>query len=333
MRVLLFNDNPVVTKLVTLSAQKTGDELEVCSELETLKSNEYDLLIVDDALYNDDNATVLATSITVRQKLFMANRGTKEPEDFEHIINKPFLPTDLVELFASISASLEASNIEEIDDEPDMIISMEDESLDIEDDLESELLLEEDDSEMDLDLSEDLDAHIDGLDIEDIEANDDEDDMLLDLDLEDPNEADVAESVLDKDDLAEVQGLLEDTESEDIEEISDDEDELDLDSNEALSEDDALDLDLDDDLLDEDSQEIAPESIDDEVSDIKVEESLEDDALDELEDEIENAVLELSDEELEESIDEETLLDIVSNDEALESFTGLDDLDEQSLKV
>ena len=29
MKILLLNDNPVVNKLVTLSAQKTSDELEV----------------------------------------------------------------------------------------------------------------------------------------------------------------------------------------------------------------------------------------------------------------------------------------------------------------
>ena len=55
--------------------------------------------------------------------------------------------------------------------------------------------------------------------------------------------------------------------------------------------------------------------------------------LGELEDEIESAVAELSDEDLQESVDEETLIDIVSNNETFENFTGLDDLDEMSLKV
>ncbi|MEA1919932.1 MAG: DNA topoisomerase IV, partial [Campylobacterota bacterium] len=64
-----------------------------------------------------------------------------------------------------------------------------------------------------------------------------------------------------------------------------------------------------------------------------LEETFDDEEMNELEDEIQSAVSELSDEELEENVDEDMLLDIVSNDEAMANFSGLDDLDEQSLKI
>lgn len=44
MNILLLNDNPVVTKLVTLSAQKTSDELEIVGSVEEIQDGTYDLL-------------------------------------------------------------------------------------------------------------------------------------------------------------------------------------------------------------------------------------------------------------------------------------------------
>ncbi len=350
MRVLLFNDNPVVTKLVTLSAQKTGDNLEVCSDTESLKSDEFDLLIVDDGLYNDETALTLGVSITASQHLFMANRGNDKPEGFEHVINKPFLPTDLVELFTMISNSLDT---DESSDENDMIMSIEEDSLDL-DSLEDDFILEEE-------IEDDLDD-LDSLDFdESLEAENIEEETL-ELD-------ESQESVLDKDDLAEVQSLLEDEDEllkDDIsvdsldnldelgldfdieEDISDNlEEELSLDEDEEVEimeeqETSLDDLDIDDSVIEEDTEEeLGLDDIDEdellaldlEEASEEIDEVLDDTALNELEDEIQSAISELSDEELEENVDEDILLDIVNSDDSLTTFSGLDDLDEQSLKV
>jgi uncharacterized membrane protein len=357
MKVLLFNDNPVVSKLVTLSAQKTGDELEVCSDIEALNPGEFDLLIVDDALYNDENILALGTSITAKKHLFMSKRGVDKPEDFEYSINKPFLPTDLVELFTTISSSFE--RVEADKDEESFVLE----------DFDDELVLEDDDS-LELDLSDDSDDDIASLGIDDVEADDE---MLLDL--EDFNDEDSTEdlaldeseeSILDKDDLAEVQSLLDDAETpleEDnaVEEL-DDVDGLELDENLTLDDDieleeelseledsdevdieeDDLDLSLDDDIKEDDLDLNLDDDIEEDENDLNIEDVLEpsmddkamdEDSLSELEDEIESAVSELSDEDLQESVDEDTLLDIVSSDEDMNNFSSLDDLDEQSLKI
>ena len=54
MKILLLNDNPVVNKLVTLSAQKTSDELDVVNSIDDIDSRSYDLLVVDDTSYSDE---------------------------------------------------------------------------------------------------------------------------------------------------------------------------------------------------------------------------------------------------------------------------------------
>jgi len=399
MRVLLFNDNPVVTKLVTLSAQKTGDQLEVCSDIKVLNPGEYKLLIVDDGLYNDESAAILGSSITASQHLFMSNRDTEVPAGFEHKISKPFLPTDLVELLSSISAmhtdapAQEEERVESVD-VPD------DETFDL-DGLDDELIFDEEDANTaDSDAGIDELDDIDGLELDDLEAASD-DAMDLDFEIGDNDdeaeasdllmdEDDVsAEGVLDKEDLAEVQSLLEDTEDTQDDGIEtgslDDEGlvglEVDIDDSDALDEDiqdaallDSLDdVSLDETLLDDDEAlhedetlDESPETgdneddlpLDEEVQeddfdleallesnalsdeDDKIAEEAEDDTVvqdDEVvsgfEDDIESAISELSDEDLDESVDEDTLLDIVNNTETFDEFSGLDDLDEQSLKA
>ncbi len=53
MKLLLLNENPVVTKLVTLSAQKTGDELVSATNVDDIEEGHYDLLIVDDGSFDE----------------------------------------------------------------------------------------------------------------------------------------------------------------------------------------------------------------------------------------------------------------------------------------
>lgn len=102
MKILLFNDNPVVQKLVALSAQKTKDELTVASSAEEIQEGSYDLLIVDDALYSDETFAAIKEYVVFKSALLMATRGNAVPAGFENVINKPFLPTDLVDTLIQI---------------------------------------------------------------------------------------------------------------------------------------------------------------------------------------------------------------------------------------
>ncbi len=106
MKILLYNDNPVVRKLVALSAQKTKDDLNVIWSIDELDNEMYDLLIVDDALYSDDVMAELKARVPFKSTLMMATRGSSVPAGFDKVIHKPFLPTDLVDLFSQIEKSL-----------------------------------------------------------------------------------------------------------------------------------------------------------------------------------------------------------------------------------
>lgn len=213
MKILLLNDNPVVRKLVALSAQKTKDELSVIWSVDEVEGDAYDLLIVDDAHYSDESMAALKEKIQYKTSLLMATRGNATPSGFEKVINKPFLPTDLVDLFSQIDKDL-SSSIAKVAEEKSKAIVLDD--------------------------------------VVEKESADDEDINLDDFDIEDDNGMSVKTNVLDHEEVQELQDLLDDTDNFDIDdELSLDgliEDDEITDSNHVVSNDDLLES-LDDDIL------------------------------------------------------------------------------------
>lgn len=355
MKILLLNDNPVVRKLVALSAQKTKDDLSVIWSVDEVEEGEYDLLIVDDAHYSDESMGGLKEKIQYKTSLLMATRGNATPSGFDKVINKPFLPTDLVDLFAQIAQSLTTAPEEKNGGDKKAIML--------------DNTLEDDDH-----LSEDIN--------------------LDDFDIEDDHEMTAKTNVLDHEEVQELQDLLDDTDSFELDDelsldgLMDDE-EMSGPSN-AASNDDLLESlddgmeefdfddegllgDLDDLLaLDEEEMpsEIQPE-IDDQLDDLVEEEeaaveatpmideeledfdalllddlgeidedeelsslesaddALSDDEFGELEQQIQEAVEELGIEDLEQGLDDLDLGDL----DQFEGLSDLDSLNERDIKL
>ena len=130
MKILLLNDNPVVNKLVTLSAQKTSDELEVVENPDNINEGTYDLLVVDDALYEDTLFQNLEEKINFTKSLHICSKDTENASEFSRTIKKPFLPTDLVELFSVIGKEVAGDIIEEEPTDESVLSSEDDISLD-----------------------------------------------------------------------------------------------------------------------------------------------------------------------------------------------------------
>ncbi len=267
MKFLLLNDNPVVNKLVTLSAQKTGDELVVSEGVEEVEAADYDLLIIDHAVYDESLIDTLRAKIGYKRALFIAQRGEELPEGFDKVIQKPFLPTDLVEFFSEQALIEDDVILPDLGDE----VAVEEEELSVGSEVDD--LMEDLDLDLDLDLLEGM-PELDDAKMERPELEELGDEALLedlgDLELdevEDLGGLDGSEGgVLDEDELLEVQGLLDDTvetgaeetlpeglSSESMEEVNDaladfdDSGELDL----ELDESDLDGLLLDDDELEE----------------------------------------------------------------------------------
>lgn len=92
MKTLLFNKNPIISKLVRMSAQKMEYEFEerlnYASDIDG-----YDVIIVDDGISAD--LKVLQGKC---KKLIYISSGASANEESRQILHKPFLPTDLIAL-------------------------------------------------------------------------------------------------------------------------------------------------------------------------------------------------------------------------------------------
>ncbi|MDF1882323.1 HAMP domain-containing protein [Sulfurimonas sp. SAG-AH-194-C21] len=220
MNILLINDNPVVNKLVTLSAQKTSDNLEVVESLENLESTTYDLVVIDDTLYSDELHMELNAKVQYSQSLYICSRDAEAVSGFTKILKKPFLPTDLVELFSVFSKEADEIDLSVLD-EDDVEISLD--APDIEE-LDDEISLDELDEIGELDELEELD----GLD-----------------ELEELKDEESSDSILDDDEAQKVIDLLEETDT-DLDEVLELEEELDLEleAEEETEDEEELDLDI-----------------------------------------------------------------------------------------
>jgi len=99
MKVLLLNDNPIIDKLVTLSAQKRGDDLVKVSDNRALEAGRYDLLIIDESSASSHLPSDAAIHMEYGDTLFIATRATAVPDMYDQILYKPFLPMELLGVF------------------------------------------------------------------------------------------------------------------------------------------------------------------------------------------------------------------------------------------
>lgn len=309
MKILLLNNNPVVNKLVTLSAQKTGDDLVLADSIEAVESRNYDLLIVDDALYSSDIMDELYGKIEYTKSLFVCSRDAMATDEFDAVLKKPFLPTDLVELLANFSKSITPEKKSDIKEE--MFKSSD--TFQSSDDFGHEL--EELDGFGDLEEIDTIDVERNNFkmdefeDMSDFEGTLDVDDSFDDLDaLEGFEDIGEEESgVLDKDDLKEVQTLLDETESDEFDFDTHEEIVIEEPKEEESSEDGFDDISFDETELQIESDEIGIDEDFDFEEDISSEEETSEE---DFESKIQDALGELTQEDLDTELDEDVLLDI-----------------------
>ncbi len=322
MNIALFNSNPVVEKLVTLSAQKIGSAVVKIGmdEEDKTEHDKFDLIIVDDESY--DFFSSKEQNIDYEKSLFIHSKNSPPIETFDFQLTKPFLPTDLVELLSKVSSHLSTGKSTQ---------KQEDESKT---------------SEMQFNEIEDLnpdDTLIPDLDEIDKTQNDD---TLPSMTKDDSGDmqtnslnkgADTLAPVLDTDDVKEVQALLDDTDNidesahDDIEpEIIDlyKDEEANLQDDNAVSTLQAVDKDEPKDL-----QEIE----DSEVSDT-IGQNTEKDTIDTIEQTITNETDRLSNEELDTEISDDIIEDFDDellgiDEETLRSVLGEEIKDEENVEV
>ena len=91
MKVALVNKNPAVSRLITLSLNKIGVEYVEFDDVNAV-SGEFDYIIIDSDMESAD--------VKFDQKvMYLASRGGIKPDFADIMLEKPFLPTEFINLF------------------------------------------------------------------------------------------------------------------------------------------------------------------------------------------------------------------------------------------
>lgn len=129
MKILLLNENPVVSRLISLSAKKMSYDFE---EINTYDENlgHYDVIVVD----SDTPAPLKILKEKCDKLIFLAPRN--QSVDIEaQILHKPFLPTDFLNLLNQENLKIDDSIVLPIDESenPYADISLDLDSLNLDD--------------------------------------------------------------------------------------------------------------------------------------------------------------------------------------------------------
>ena len=96
MKVALVNKNPAVSRLITLSLNKIGVEYVEFDDVNAV-SGEFDYIIIDSDMESAD--------VKFDQKvMYLAPRGGIKPDFADIMLEKPFLPTEFINLFEESKA-------------------------------------------------------------------------------------------------------------------------------------------------------------------------------------------------------------------------------------
>lgn len=152
--ILLINDNKIVSRLLQLSSQKHDYALEEINDY-TAGEGAYNVIFIDSEKYDGDAWEALKSTVTYDRLGFIGDKSTAKPEGFDFVLEKPFLPTDFVNLMSENFKVIDPNDL------PDELEAMEEvgeieEELDL-DELET-LDLDEPLEELDVELTDEIES-------------------------------------------------------------------------------------------------------------------------------------------------------------------------------
>ncbi len=108
MKLLLINKNPVVSRMMMMSVPKAGFEIEECEDVYHLPSGNYDVVVIDDEMYDENFLNVIKQNLKYYQLGLVTSSKNINASEFDFLLSKPFLPTDLIEILRKIKTDIES---------------------------------------------------------------------------------------------------------------------------------------------------------------------------------------------------------------------------------
>lgn len=100
MTILLINDNPVVSRLLSLCTRDDDMVLEKVSNIHEASAARYDALFVDEASCEGDVAS-LSTRLDVGKKIYLSY-SDDSMAGFDETVKKPFLPSQIIAILKTV---------------------------------------------------------------------------------------------------------------------------------------------------------------------------------------------------------------------------------------
>ncbi|PHS41072.1 MAG: hypothetical protein COB07_03510 [Sulfurovum sp.] len=100
MKILLINNNPLVSRMLALCTRDEDIVLDEVKSVDGIGEEKYDLLFVDDSSYVEQVDTLLEEG-KIRQKVFIAY-SADDAKGFDETIKKPFLPSQIIKVIESV---------------------------------------------------------------------------------------------------------------------------------------------------------------------------------------------------------------------------------------
>ena len=230
MKLYLISKNPIISKLVALSASKIG--VEIVESQEINMGIDANIVLLDDECYEPESFNAYKEANQDAKTALFYAKSTERIEGFDTYIQKPFLPTDLVKTLSEISGiEIVASHTPKAEIQSDIIEPNDDNNLDdlnLDDEIDfsslDDLSLDDEtpqDGDMQLDFGADDEEGIESAENNNnTESTNNIEDMDAQLDfgaddaLEEESQIENAQDtpqVLDKSDVDEIKDLLGDS--------------------------------------------------------------------------------------------------------------------------
>ena len=213
MRLLLINNNPAVSRLINLSAKKYGYEIEEFKSDDFDLNENYDVTITDNEAVSENSILLLRESGNLGDIIYIGPKGLPKPVYANYFLQKPFLPTDFIDMIKKIEKSKQEKEIKK---EEAKIIN--------EEDIES--FIEHDENDMD-------DSGMIALDLDDLDSLDlpmpddelyDEKDEEIDSEKKSEDLQEKSEEVPEKEDDVELDDIISESDVEQVvDELSEEE--------------------------------------------------------------------------------------------------------------
>jgi hypothetical protein len=101
MDILLINTNPVVSRIIALCSKDLDANITIKDSLQEDDLNSFNTIFIDDNLYNEEIANILkSTHLGKRVLLKSKNFELKDDVLFDYVVDKPFLPSKIIEILS-----------------------------------------------------------------------------------------------------------------------------------------------------------------------------------------------------------------------------------------